>query len=44
MTLEWDYNNQTVIISMLGYIDKTLLEFQYFKNKESKGPVPYTPP
>jgi hypothetical protein len=46
MTIKWDYNNRTAKISMPGYVQEALLEFQHDGSNEIKchSPSPYTPP
>jgi hypothetical protein len=42
ITLEWDYMNRTVDISMLGYIKKKLQEYKHVKAKKLQT-CPYSP-
>ena len=45
ITLEWDYVNRTVDLSMPGYVEKALQRFQHTKPKRAQhSPSPYTEP
>ena len=45
MTMEWDYKNRTVTLSMPGYVKEALLKFQHATGEmKCTSPSPYTPP
>ena len=45
LTLDWDYRNQEVHLSMPGYIEEALIEFDHPRPKKKQdAPFPYTPP
>ena len=45
LTLDWDYNNQQVHLSMPGYINDALIEFGHPRPKRKQpAPYTYTPP
>ena len=45
LTLDWDYNNGLVHLSMPGYVDKALARFQHpTPNKKQNQPHPHMPP
>jgi hypothetical protein len=46
ITINWDYNNRTAKLSMPGYVNEALLEFQHEGTNEIKfnSPSPYKPP
>ena len=44
MTMEWDYKNRTVTLSMPGYVQEALLKFQHiYGEMKCHSPSPYTP-
>ena len=44
ITLKWDYEKQTVELSMTGYVEKALLKFQHVWNgQHCASPSPFTP-
>lgn len=44
ISLQWDYNKRTVILSMPGYVKRALLRFKYDRNCQQDSPFPWTPP
>jgi hypothetical protein len=46
ITIKWDYVNRTATLSMPGYVNEALLEFQHDSTDGVKfnSPSPYTPP
>ena len=45
ITLDWDYENRQVHLSLPGYVKKALLQFNHTKpTKRQDSPFPYTPP